>query len=140
MYLKLARSQKVKGMMSKTVVFVLDARVEYTSEEQQRIKAYGLDKQVIYNSSAAAERIEKGRAALESGTAGGLLSATMSLAMSKLSLNVTIGSLAEGHHIETESLTEILDAEEAIIKGCENVKSFIELAATFDGTERVLEI
>jgi len=60
MHLKLARSQKAKGMMSKSVVFVLDARVEYTPQEQERIKTYKLDKQVIYNSSVAAERIESG--------------------------------------------------------------------------------
>jgi hypothetical protein len=127
-------------MMSKTVVFCLDARAEYSAEEQANIKKYKLGGQNIYNSSKSAAQLAKGSAALASGTAGGLLSGAVSLAMSRLSLNISIDSLANGHHIETESLDELLGAEEAIMQGCQNAKMYLEAAATFDGQERVVEI
>ena len=140
MQLKLARSQKTKGMMSKSVVFMLDARAEYSFEESGNIKKYGLGNQVIYNSSKSASYLDKGRAALAAGGAGGLASSVLSIAMAKLSLNVTIDSLGHGHHIETESLDELLGAEEAIMIGCQNAKAYLEAAQTFDGVERVVEI
>jgi hypothetical protein len=140
MQLKLARSQKTKGMMSKSVVFMLDARAEYSPEETANIKKYGLGNQTIYNSATSKAHLEKGRAALNSGTFGGVAGSMVSLAMAKLSLNVTIDSLGRGHHIETESLDELLGAEEAIMQGCQNAKMYLAAAATFDGAERVVEI
>ena len=61
------------------------------------------------------------------------------LAMSKMSLNITIDSLVKGHHIEAKSLDELLGAEEAIKEACENTKGYLRVAATFDGKEEVIE-
>jgi hypothetical protein len=140
MQLKLARNQKTKGMMSKSVVFMLDARAEYTPEETANIRKYGLGNQVIYNSATSTAYLEKGRAALSGGTFSGVASSMVSLAMSKLSLNITIDSLGRGQHIETESIDELLGAEEAIMAGCQNAKAYLAAAETFDGAERVVEI
>ena len=50
MQLKLRRSQRDGGIIARNVIFCLDARVEFTSEEQRHITRYKLQNEVIYNS------------------------------------------------------------------------------------------
>ena len=57
MQLKLSRSQKSSGMLSKSVVFCLDARADLTQEERHLIDKYKLGSQVIYNSAASAKHL-----------------------------------------------------------------------------------
>jgi hypothetical protein len=66
--------------------------------------------------------------------AGGIGGSLVSLAMAKLSLNVSIASLGRGHHIECKDLPELLDAEQALMEACRNVKQFLKAAATFNGS------
>lgn len=63
----------------------------------------------------------------------------MRLAAARLSLHITIDSLRKGHHIESKSLDEIMGAEDAIREGCENLRSYLDAAATYDGREQVVE-
>ena len=137
MQLKLSRSQKAKGLMSKSVIFCLDARAEYTPEEQANIRKYKLGGQVIWNSAAGEKALGNFNNAMDNQSVVGSLT---SLAKLKISLKITIDSLGNGQHIETESLDELLGAEEALMQGCQNAKSFLEVASTFDGAERVVEI
>ena len=139
MQLKLQRSQKTTGMMSKNVVFCLDARADLTEEESDNIKKYKLGKEVLYSSEKSRRRLERAGDGLASETGAGLLSGTIALALAKMSLNITVNSLTRGHHIECKSLDELLGAEEAIRTACENVKTYIKVAATFDGREEVVE-
>ena len=60
MQLKLKRSQKTSGMMSKSVVFILNARAELSDEEKANVAKYGLGKDVIYSSEAAKRFSEAG--------------------------------------------------------------------------------
>lgn len=110
MKLRISRSQKSSGMVHKSVMFALDARVELTPEEQKDVKKYELAKEVIYNSEASRRHLETS-AAYNDGTAQGLLKSAMHLAMAKMKLNITIGSLVNGHHIEAKSLDELKGAE-----------------------------
>jgi hypothetical protein len=48
--------------------------------------------------------------------------------------------LVSGQHIETKSLPELIGAEAAIREACDTVKGYLEVAATFDGREEVVEI
>lgn len=138
MQLVMRRSQKTSGMLSKSVVFCLDARVDVTPEEASNVKKYGLGSQVLYNSTAAKGHLDK---VAEAATGGrGLLSGAVSLAMAKLSLNITIDSLTRGHHIECKDLDELLGAEEAIKTACENIRTYIQIASTFDGSEMVFDL
>lgn len=139
MQLKLQRSQKSSGMISKSVVFALDARVELTPEEQDNLKKYKLGNQVIYNSEKSKKHMEAGVAALGMAT-GGLLKGAARMAMARLSLNITIDGLVRGQHIECKDLDELLGSEEAIMEACRSLKTYLEIAATFDGREELIDL
>jgi len=139
MKLLMSRSQKTGGMINKAVTFCVDARAELSEDERDAVHKYNLGKQVIYNSQAAKENIEKGMSNLEKGSVGGLMKGVAGLALHKFTLNVTIDSLTKGHHIEAQDLDEMLGAEDALRHSCENMKTYLETAATFDGREQVFE-
>jgi hypothetical protein len=139
MQLKVKRSQRTTGLMGNTVVFCADIRAEYTDEERANINKYGLGGEVIYNSRAAADHLERmGRQV--NGTTGGLLKGLGSLVLAKMNLNITIASLKQGHHIECKDLGELLECEEAVMTACKNLKGFLEAAATFDGREILVDL
>jgi hypothetical protein len=134
MQLKLKRSQ-TSSMMGK-VIFVLDARADLTQEERHLVDKYKLSKMVIYDSAARSKQVGDAGAAFASGS---LLKGTLNLAMSRLSLSITIDSLTKGHHIELKDLDELLGAEQAVIEGCHQLKAYLDAAATFDGREIVID-
>ncbi len=63
----------------------------------------------------------------------------LSLAMAKMSLNISIDSLGRGHHIECKDLEELLEAEDTVRTSSKNVTRYFDVAATFDGGETVIE-
>ncbi len=134
MRLKLNRSQKTGGMISKKVIFILNARADYSNEEQANIKKYRLGPQNIYNSEATRKHASN---AINQN--GGTLGMLASAAMAKMSLSITIDSLANGHQVECQDIDELLGAEEAIRSACENLKGYLEVADSFDGREEVVE-
>ena len=134
MRLKISRSQKTGGMISKKVIFILNASADYSNEEQANIKKYALGSQNIYNSEAA--RRHGANAADQS---GGVLKGLASAAMAKIALSVTIDSLSRGHQVECQDLDELLGAEEAIRAACTNLKGYLKVADSFDGQEEVVE-
>ena len=137
MQLVMRRSQKTTGLMTKSVLFCLDARVDLSSEERSNVDKYKLGSQVLYNSAAAEAQLAKAAAGF---AGGGLLKGAVGLAMSKMSLSITVDSLTKGHHIECKDLDELLGAEEAIKSACEHIKTYIEMASTFDGRELVIDL
>ncbi len=56
-----------------------------------------------------------------------------------MSLNISIDSLQGGHAINCNSLDEVLGAEEAIKDACESLKTYLDIAETFDGRQEVIE-
>jgi hypothetical protein len=146
MQLKIQRSQRTGGVMSSTVFFCLDVRADYTSEEQNNISRYKLGAQGIYNSHAARRHLDTAGAHLETTQVGsvgeraaGLARGAMSLALSKLHLNITIDSLGRGQHIECKDLEELLEAQEAVRTACKNVTRYLQIAATFNGSQTVID-
>ncbi len=139
MQLKVKRSQRAAGFTGNTVMFCADIRAEYTPEERANINRYGLGGEVIYNSRAAAEHLNRMERQVD-GTAKGLLKGLGSLMIAKMNLNITIASLQQGHHIECKDLAELLECEEAILSACKNLRGFLEAAATFDGREIVVDV
>ena len=138
MQLVLRRSQKSTGLMTKSIIFCLDARVDLTNDEADNVKRYGLGAQVLYNSQESKEHLD--RAADAGGGAKGFLSSAVHLAMAKFALNITINSLTKGQHIECKELDELLGAEEAIKSACDNIRTYIGVAMTFDGREMVFDL
>ena len=139
MQLKLKRSQRSGGMMGGKVFFMLDAQVDLTQEEAHNVQKYKLGSKLVYNSEASQKHAQASINALSSGSLTGALKGTVSMAMARLSLNVTIDSLTKGQHVECKDLDELLGAEEAIREACANVRTYLQLAATFDGREEVVE-
>lgn len=132
MQLDITRSQKKAGMVTKTVVFVLEVQSHLSQEETHLIKEYGLGKDVIYNSEGA-------RKHLDNAASGGLMGAMKGLALASLSLRITIDSLISGHTIECKTLDEVLSAEDAVRDACANMKTYLEVAQKFDGTKESIE-
>ncbi len=139
MQLKIKRSQREGGVMSKTAIFCIDARVVFTPEEKQRLVKYKLFTQVIYNSEAAKHSLALSEAAMNSGTFSGALKGFAHATMAAMKLNISIDSLERGQHVECKSLDELLGAEEAVMIACRNLKGYLDTAATFDGREILVD-
>lgn len=139
MQLKIQRSQREGGVMSKTVIFCIDARVEFTPAEQASITRYKLQKQVIYNSEASKKHLDSAAGFQSGNSLGGNLRSLASVAMAAMNLNISIESLHRGQHVECKSLDELLGAEQAIMDACRNLRGYLDTAATFDGREVLID-
>lgn len=143
MQVKIQRSQRAS--ITNTIIFCLDIRADYTAEEQHNIQKYKLGPQGIYNSRAAQKHLDAAGAHLDqtqTGTTGqrfvSLVKGATSLAISKFHLNVTIASIAKGHHIECKDMAELLEAEDTLRNACKDLTRYLEVANTFDGSELVV--
>ena len=134
MQLKIQRSQRTGGLMGGKAIFVLDIRAEYSPDERASINKYGLGGEIVYSSQKATEHLDR---AVQSTSAFRTLG---SIALAKMSLNITIASLAKGQHVECKDLAELVGCEEAIRTACKNVRSYLDVAATFDGGEEAVEV
>jgi hypothetical protein len=139
MQLKIKRSQRSGGVFGSKVIFTLDIRAEYAPEEKTNINKYNLGGEVIYNSEAAKGHLDRMGSQVD-GSGMGLLKGVGSLMLAKMNLNVTIASLAKGHHIECKDLNELIEAENALCDACKNLRTFLDVAATFDGREVVIDL
>jgi hypothetical protein len=140
MQLKLSRSQRSAGILSKSVMFMLDARLDLTAEEAANVKKYKLGEEVIYNSAASRKHLEGAAEAAVRETAGSFVSQLARTAMHRLSLNITIDGLTKGQHIECKDLIELLAAEDAIKQAARTARAYLEIAKTFDGREVVIDL
>jgi hypothetical protein len=149
--LKLRRSQRLGGVLGRKVIFILDARAELSAAEQALVRKYQLGKLVVYDSKARQRRQEAAVAHFDKAAhldvnpsavarswwsnARGLASA----AMMALALRITVNGLMRGQHIECKDLDELLGTEAAIRDACENLKSYLDTAQSFDGSEEIVE-
>jgi len=138
MQLKIRRSQREAGVVSTNVVFCLDARVEFTRQEQASLQRYKLGREVLYNSEAQQRLLDRSAANQDGSLRGNAKSLALAV-FAATKLYVTVGSLAKGQHIECKSLEELLGAEEALLVACRNLKQYLEAAATFDGREVLVD-
>ena len=151
MLLKITRSQHLGGIISKNTVFCIDARVQFTPQENQNITRYKLRSEVIYDSEAfkrmaARSDQSRGRGMEYSDDIGSMASSAMSnafsgakslafAALAAMKLRITIGSLERGQRVECKDLNELSSAEDAIMQACSNLKHYLDQAETFDGGE-----
>ena len=136
MQLKIKRSQK-DGMIG-GVTFMLDARLAFTPKEQDDVKRYKLGNQVIYNSESSKKNIDKADSSMD-GSALGAVKALGFLAIAHLKLNITVNSLEKGQHVECKTLDEVIGVEQALVEACQNARTYLTVAATFDGREAVID-
>lgn len=126
MKLRLNKSQRSSGVMSKKVVFSLGAQVDLSAQEADYVKKYKMDREVLYNK----DRINQ-KAALPS-TVGGLVRDISAMTMN---INLTVADLIKGLTIECKDITEILDAEATVKTACGNLKGLLDACAGFEGEE-----
>jgi hypothetical protein len=164
MHLLLRRSQRDDGWLFSSIMFLLDARLDLTPEEEELFINYQLAEVVVYDSDqrvqhaynadrhfqAAAEPMAKlpwepslGQLANAFGEIAASLwntaaGATYAIA-STFSLSITLGSLARGQHFESEELEEILTVENNIREAVEYLGNYLRVAVTFDGYEDLSE-
>lgn len=139
MQLLIKRSQRKGGMLGGKTIFILNVRAQYTEAERANINGYNLGGEVIYNSRAAAEHLDRMGQRMD-GSAKGLLKGLGSLALAKMNLSITIASLQRGHEIECQDLGELLECEAAVVDACKNVKNYLDAAVSFDGREIVMDL
>jgi hypothetical protein len=138
--LKMRRSQRTAGMLSKSVMFMLDARLDLTPEETANVRKYALGNQVIYNSAASRKHLEAAGTAAVQEYAGSFAKMLASSALARMSLNITIDGLTKGQHIECKDLDELIAAENAIIQAARATRNYLEITKTFDGREDVIDL
>ena len=138
MQLKIQRSQRQSGVVSKAVVFCVDARIFLSAEEQANVQRYRLGNEIIY-SSEAAKRHAQGAGGEHFTSTSSWARGIYHAAAARMALNITIDSLQRGQHIECKDLNEVRDAEDALKQACQNLKEYLQTAATFDGNEVVID-
>jgi hypothetical protein len=155
--LMLRRSQR--SSIIGTIIYIIDARMELTTEETDLVRKYRLANRLIYESTnrqrhaeATLEHLEFTKkmprltesAAIQmlgaSKTLYRLFRAGWSATAAALSLRITVGSLIAGVHAECKSMEELLGAENAIVQAAQNLRSYLDTATTFDGGEDFFEL
>jgi len=126
--------------MGKTVMFMLDARLDLTAEERARVSKYKLGDMIVYNSASSRKHMEGAARTTADEGFGSFLSGMAHAAMSRLSLNISIDGLTKGQHIECKDMDELLGAENAIRQAAQATQGYLSIAETFDGREVVIDI
>ena len=141
MQLKIQRSQRMGGAFGNKVLFCLDVRAEYSPAEQANVSKYKLGGESIYSSHAARKHADRAGVQLDRTQTGstaerfaGLAQGAYSMAMANMNLNISIASLGRGQHVECKDLSELIEAEEAIMNACRHLRDYLALAATFNGS------
>lgn len=126
MKLRLNKSQRSTGVMSKKVLFLLGAQVDLTAQEQEYVTKYKMGNEVIYNKDRVNPEMydyKSGKGIMRN------LSATM------MNINLTVYDLIGGRTIECKDISEILEAEASVKTACSGLKNLLEACASFEGEE-----
>lgn len=126
MKLRLNRSQRTAGVMSKIVVFSLGAQVDLTAEEAGYVKKYKMSKEVLYNK----DRVNPEMHDYKSGK--GIMRNLSAIAMN---INLTVDDLVKGRTIECKDISEVLDAEASVRSACQGLKNLLDACSSFEGEE-----
>jgi hypothetical protein len=108
----------VKGVFGghKGVRFSLFAKADINSDERALIDRYKVGDYILASYEQPIKRTSE-----------------------KLEFHLSVNSLVNGKTTELESISTLLDLEEEIKKGCQNLKNLLLVMSTFGG-EEVIEI
>lgn len=120
----------MSGLMSKSAVFTLEARVDISDEDLGHVKKYKMGQEVIYSR----ERVAPDRSG-----EGSLKGIARNLAAYATALTIRIDDLVSGTKIECKDILEMMAVEEQIISACQTFKNILLSMAHFDG-EEVIEL
>ena len=146
-----------------TIYFTLDVAIEPTADEAELIEKHDIGPLVVFDSEQRKQRMQaaqehaestSGKPLIRSGSSEDLFFGVLSdigstlynvgagaynLALGSLAAQVTVQSLIEGAHLESDNANEILDAERIITKCIDALKVHLEDLQTFDGREELYE-
>ena len=137
------------------MMFLLDARLELSPEEQHLFEKYNLYSLVVYDSDAYVHHAETAYQHFDdaskvpfwepsfSDLTDALWNNVAGIAhgiMTALSLRITLAGLVAGEHVECEDLMQILAVEKNIIEAAEFLADYFAVALTFDGREDLREL
>ena len=125
MQLLLKRNQR-SGLMG-GVIFMLDARAEFTPEERSNIRRYRLGKTLLYHRYQMPD--------FGSGWRGVILR----LLFKMRNIEVTVASLVKGTHLEFKDIHEMLAVEEHLTEVSRNFKDVLDAASGYRG-ENLVEL
>ena len=126
MKLRLNKSQRSSGVMSKKVVFSLGAQVDLSAQEADYVKKYKMGSSILYNK----DRVNPEMHDYKSGK--GIMRNISAIAMN---INLTVDDLVKGRIIECKDITEMIDAEASVKSACQGLKNLLEACAGFQGEE-----
>jgi len=126
MKLRLSKSQRTTGMMSKNVVFSLGAQVDLTAAEAGYVSKYKMGKEVIYNKDRVNPELR------DYTSTKGIM---QNLSARAMNINLTVDDLVRGRTIECKDISEILAAEASVKSACSGLKNLLEACAGFEGEE-----
>lgn len=126
MKLRLTKSQRSSGVVSKKVVFSLGAQVDLTAQESDYVKTYKMGKEVIYNKDRVNPDL------VNYNTGKGIV---RNLSAALMNINLTVDDLVKGKTIECKDITEMLHAEASVKTACKGLKGLLDACAGFAGEE-----
>ena len=126
MRLRFRRSQRMSGLMSKSAVFTLEARVDISDEELGHLKKYKMGQEVIYS---------RERVAPDKSGEGSWSGIARNLAAYATALTIRIDDLISGTKVECKDILEMMAVEEQIVSACQTFKNILASMAHFDGEE-----
>jgi hypothetical protein len=131
MQLKIRRSQK--SSLTGNPIFILDVMAEVSDDESALVRKYKLQKEMVYSSEKADQNSANAR--------GGNLGALGSLVMDKITKRFfTMGDLINGQHLECKDLPDLMQTEAQVHQACQNIRAYLDVAKSFDGSEQIVEI
>lgn len=130
MRIRFRRSQRMSGLMSKSAVFSLEARVDITDEEVDHIRKYKMGQEIVY---------KKERVSASNGNDDTWTGLARNFASYATALTIRIDDLIKGTKIECKDIMEMMAVENQVVEACQTFKSILQSAAYFEG-EEVVEI
>lgn len=131
MQLKIRRSQRGGGLGA--AMLTLHVMVDLTEEERALFDRHKWWSMVVYSSSQADRNAERMHAQD--------WKAFFAVLVDKFTKRFfTMRNLVSGEQIECRDLSEMLAAEQQIREACTNLKTYVELAKRFDGSEEIIDI
>jgi len=126
MKLRLNKSQRSTGVMSKKIMFSLGAQVDLTAQEQDHVKKYKMAKEVVYS---------KERIAPENYNINTWKGIARNFSAAAMNLKLTVNDLVGGRTIECKDINEMMDVEDTIKSSCQVLKGMLDACSGFEGEE-----
>jgi len=156
MFLTIKKSQTTS--LLGRVIFMIDARMEVAAEERRLVGKYGLGDLLVYSSTGTDKQLAAMKARTESTKLrpGFWASAweelmdvfrmllTLSMAgadaaVTANDLKITVSKLLRGMHIHCTDMNEVIVAKNAIVQAGKNLRQYLDVAQSFDGSEEIHE-